>query len=60
MKTFNFVPRGDVRRTVQFLDRTIDFESGSFQVQKVGINPIETFEMSFEGNGVTLAPLEAL
>lgn len=59
MKTFNFVPRGDVRRTVQFLDRTIDFESGSFQVQKVGVNPIETFEMSFEGNGVTLAPLEA-
>lgn len=58
-KTFNFIPRGEVRRNVQYLDRTIDFETGAFQVQKVAINPVETFEMSFEGNGETLAPLEA-
>lgn len=59
IKTFDFVPRGEVRRNVQYLDRTIDFESGTFQVQRVGVNPIVTFELNFEGNGESLAPLEA-
>ena len=58
METFNFTPKGEVKRTVRFLDRTIDFETGAFQVQRIGVNPIITFEMSFEGNGESLTPLE--
>lgn len=49
LKTFNFTPKGEVKRTVRFLDRTIDYESGAFQVQKLGVYPIETFECQFEG-----------
>ena len=49
LKKFSFIPRGEVKRTVRFLDRTIDFETGAFQVQRLGVNPITTFEMQFEG-----------
>lgn len=58
MKTFNFSPKGDIKRNVHYLDRTIEFESGSFQVQKVGVKPIVTFEMTFEGTSKSLKPLE--
>lgn len=58
MERFNFSPRGDVRRTVHYLDRTIDFESGAFQVQRVAVKPVITFEMTFEGTSETLKPLE--
>lgn len=57
-KTFKFTPKGDVKRSVRFLDRTIEFESGSFQTQRVGVNPIITFDCEFEGNGKSLCGLE--
>lgn len=58
MQVFDFAPYGDVKRNVRYLDRTIEFESGSFQVQKVGVNPIITFECQFQGSGESLLPLE--
>lgn len=58
MEVFNFQPRGEVKRNIQFLDRTIDFENGAFQVQQVAVNPIITFEMTFEGTSKTLSELE--
>ncbi len=58
VETFSFTPKGEVKRTVRFLDRTIDFETGAYQVQRLGVNPIITFELQFEGNGETLKPLE--
>lgn len=58
MEVFNFQPRGEVKRNVQFLDRTIDFDNGAFQVQKIAVNPIITFEMTFEGSSSKLAKLE--
>lgn len=45
MKTFTFTPKSEVKRSVQYLDRTIEFESGAFQVQEIGINPIITFQI---------------
>ena len=48
MKTFAFTPKSEVKRSVRYLDRTIEFESGAFQVQEVGVNPIITFQMTFE------------
>lgn len=58
MKKFDFKPRGDVKRTIRYLDRTIDFETGTFQVQRVGVNPIITFEGTYEGTGASLKDLE--
>lgn len=58
METFDFTPKGDVKRSIHYLDRTIEFESGSFQIQRVGINPIITFDLEFEGTGDSLKPLE--
>jgi phage-related protein len=49
MEIFNFNPFGDVKRVKHPLDRTIDFESGAFQVQKVGVNPMITFEATYQG-----------
>ena len=59
MKTFTFTPRSEVKRSVQYLDRTIEFESGAFQVQEIGINPIITFQMTFESMAAEMALLEA-
>lgn len=59
METFNFTPYGDVKKNVQYLDRTIDFETGSFQVQKVGVNPIITFEATYQGTYEQIAQIEA-
>lgn len=58
MEVFNFTPKGDVKRNVHYLDRTIEYESGSFQVQRVGVNPLVTFSCDFEGNGDSLKELE--
>ena len=57
-RTFKFTPKGDVKRTIHYLDRTIDFESGAFQVQRVGVHPTITFECNFEGTGKSLRGLE--
>lgn len=57
-KTFKFTPRGDVKRTVHFLDRTIEYESGAVQIQRVGVKPIITFDMEFQGTGESLRDLE--
>ena len=43
---------------IHYLDRTIEFETGSFQVQKVGLKPITTFEVSYQGTGKQLKALE--
>ena len=59
MKTFTFTPKSEVKRSVQYLDRTIEFESGAFQVQEIGINPIITFQMTFESMAAEMASLEA-
>lgn len=59
MKTFTFTPKGEVKRSINYLDRTIEFESGSFQVQEVGIKPIITFQMAFESIAAEMAGLEA-
>ena len=50
MDRFDFNPYGDVKRIKHPLDRTIDFESGAFQVQKVGVNPVITFEATYQGS----------
>ena len=59
MKTFAFTPKSEVKRSVRYLDRTIEFESGAFQVQEVGVNPIITFQMTFESIAAEMAAVEA-
>lgn len=49
LKTFDFQPYGDVKRTIKYLDRTIDYETGAVQVQRVGVNPIIMFEATYQG-----------
>ena len=44
MQVFNFSWQGDVKRSIRYLDRTIDFESGAFAVQEVGVAPVVTFQ----------------
>lgn len=58
MKTFSFTPKGDVKRNIRYLDRTVEFESGSFQVQQVGINPIITFQVAFENIASEMSKIE--
>lgn len=58
MKKLDFTPYGDVKKNIHYLDRTIEFETGSFQVQKVGLKPIITFEVSYQGTGKQLKALE--
>jgi phage-related protein len=59
LKTFAFTPKSEVKRSVRYLDRTIEFESGAFQVQEVGVNPIITFQMTFESIAAEMAAVEA-
>ena len=59
MKTFDFKPYGDVKRTIKYLDRTIDFETGAFQVQRIGVNAIITFEATFQGSTKTMNEIES-
>lgn len=58
METFDFSHYGDVKRSIRYLDRTIDFESGAFQVQKVGVNPITSFEFTYQGSETKLREIE--
>ena len=58
MKTFDFQPYGDVKRTIKYLDRTIDFETGTFQVQRIGVNPIITFEATYQGTAKRISEIE--
>lgn len=58
MEVFDYANYGDVKRSIHYLDRTIEFESGAFQVQKVGINPIETFELTYQGTREQIKPIE--
>lgn len=58
MKKFDFTPYGDVKRTVHYLDRTIDFETGAFQVQRVGVHPIITFEATYQGTKEQMKKIE--
>lgn len=58
METFSFLPKSEVTRTLRYLDRTIDFETGSFQVQKIGVNPIITFEATYEGTKDSIKEIE--
>lgn len=58
MKTFDFAPYGDVKRTIKYLDRTIDFETGTFQVQRIGVNPIITFEATYQGTAKRISEIE--
>ena len=58
MKKLDFTPYGDVKKNVHYLDRTIEFETGSFQVQRVGVKPITTFEVTYQGTGKQLKTLE--
>ncbi len=58
MQIFNFAWQGDVKRTLHYLDRTIDFESGAFAVQEVGIEPVLTFQVSFNSTKANLKEIE--
>ena len=60
MQIFNFAWQGDVKRTLRYLDRTIDFESGAFAVQEVGIEPVLTFQVSFNSTKANLKEIEDL
>lgn len=59
MKTFDFPHYGEVKRTKRSLDRVIEYESGSFQTQRVGVNPIITFEATYQGSKEFMADIEA-
>ena len=58
LESFDFTPYGEVKKNTKYLDRVIDFESGSFQVQKVGINPIITFEATYQGTNEQMQKIE--
>lgn len=58
MQTFNYAWQGDVKRTIRYLDRTIDFESGAFAVQEVGVEPIIMFQVSFNSTKENLKEIE--
>lgn len=58
LESFDFTPYGEVKKNTRYLDRVIDFESGSFQVQKVGINPIITFEATYQGTNEQMQKIE--
>ena len=58
MENFDFTPYGEVKKNTSYLDRIIDFESGSFQVQKVGINPIINFEATYQGTNEKMQKIE--
>ncbi|MBR3646621.1 MAG: hypothetical protein IKN54_09385 [Lachnospiraceae bacterium] len=58
MLTFNYAWQGDVKRTIRYLDRTIDFESGAFAVQEVGVEPIIMFQVSFNSTKDNLKDIE--
>ena len=58
MESFDFTPYGEVKKNTRYLDRVINFESGSFQVQKVGINPIITFEATYQGTNEQMQKIE--
>lgn len=58
LESFDFTPYGEVKKNTSYLDRIIDFESGSFQVQKVGINPIITFEATYQGTNEKMQKIE--
>lgn len=50
MKTLNLPVRGDVKRTVDYGTRTISYESGIKQKQRLWINPRITFSVNCEGS----------
>ncbi len=58
MQVFNFSWQGDVKRSIRYLDRTIDFESGAFAVQEVGVAPVVTFQVSFNSTKANLKEIE--
>jgi phage-related protein len=58
LKTFNFNAYGDVKRTIRYMDRTIDFETGTFQVQRIGVRPIITFEGTYQGSAKKMKEIE--
>lgn len=58
MKTFDFLHFGDVKRSIHYLDRIIDFETGAFQTQKVGVKPIITFEVNYQGSKDKIKQIE--
>lgn len=59
METFDFKPYGEVKKNIRYLDRTIDFETGAFQVQRIGVNPIITFEATYQGTNEQMKKIEA-
>ena len=59
MKTFNFPHYGEVKRSKRSLDRVIEYESGAFQTQRIGINPIVSFELNFQGSNEFIKEIEA-
>ena len=58
MKTFDFEHYGEVKRAKHSLDRVIEYESGAFQTQRVGINPIVSFELTFQGSNEFIKEIE--
>lgn len=58
MELFDFAHYGDVKRTKHSLTRTIDFETGAFQTQRVAVNPIISFEATYQGDKEFMKQIE--
>lgn len=50
METLELVPRGDVDITRDYGNRTVSFESGSEQLQRLWVAPRVTYSFSVEGD----------
>ena len=58
MLTFDFAWQGDVRKTLHYNDRVIDYESGIDAVQEIGVSPVVSFEVSFNSTKANLEEIE--
>ena len=50
MKTLKIPVRGEVKRNVDYGNRTVTFEGGTKQKQRLWVNPRITFTVNCEGN----------